>query len=61
MMKNNFSGFTPLTESQAVLVVGGVDKKAQNALYTIGYVIGLVGRFIVTIFSAKGAKNVEAI
>ena len=36
--------------NEAALVWGGVDKKAQDALYTIGYVLGVVARFIGTLF-----------
>ena len=35
-----------LENQEAALVWGGVDKKAQDALYTIGYVIGIIARFI---------------
>ena len=51
-------GFRPIMDAESVAVFGGVDKKAQDALYTIGYVIGLVARFIVTIFSF-GGKQVD--
>jgi len=59
-MKNfEQKGFAPLTENEAAMVIGGIDKKAQDAIYTIGYVIGLIGRFIVTIFTIKGSKQVS--
>ena len=32
--------------NEAALVWGGVDKKAQDAIYTIGYVLGVIARFI---------------
>lgn len=38
---------------EAALVWGGVDKKAQDALYTIGYVIGIIARFIGTLILFK--------
>ena len=38
---------------EAALVWGGVDKKAQDALYTIGYILGLIGRFFGTLFLFK--------
>ena len=41
---------------EAALVWGGVDKKAQDALYTIGYIIGVIGRFLGTIFLFKRDK-----
>ena len=34
-------------------VWGGDDKRAQDALYTIGYVIGVIARFIGAIFLFK--------
>ena len=39
-----------LENQEAALVWGGVDKKAQDALYTIGYVIGIIARFIGALF-----------
>ncbi|MBO4842031.1 MAG: hypothetical protein J5478_01475 [Bacteroidales bacterium] len=41
---------------EAALVWGGVDKKAQDALYTIGYVIGILARFIGALFLLKKDK-----
>ncbi len=41
---------------EAALVWGGVDKKAQDALYTIGYVIGIIVRFIGALFLFKKDK-----
>ena len=41
---------------EAALVWGGVDKKAQDALYTIGYVIGIIARFIGALFLFKKDK-----
>ena len=38
---------------ETALVWGGVDKRAQDALYTIGYVIGVIARFIGAIFLFK--------
>ena len=45
-----------LETQEAALVWGGVDKKAQDALYTIGYVIGILARFIGTLFLFKKDK-----
>ena len=42
--------------NEAALVWGGVDKKAQDALYTIGYVLGVIARFFGTIFLLKRDK-----
>jgi len=42
--------------NEAALVWGGIDKKAQDALYTIGYVIGLIARFIGALFLFKKDK-----
>jgi hypothetical protein len=42
--------------NEAALVWGGIDKKAQDALYTIGYVIGILARFIGAIFLFKTDK-----
>lgn len=39
--------------NEAALVWGGVDKKAQDAIYTIGYVLGIIARFIGSIFMTK--------
>lgn len=41
---------------EAALVWGGVDKRAQDALYTIGYVIGIIARFIGALFLFRKDK-----
>lgn len=45
-----------LESNEAAQVWGGVDKKAQDALYTIGYVVGVIARFIGAIFLFKREK-----
>ena len=45
---------------EAALVWGGVDKRAQDALYTIGYVIGVIARFVGAIFLIKKDKPTAA-
>lgn len=40
----------PVATNEAALVWGGVDKKAQDAAYTIGYVLGILARFFGTLF-----------
>ena len=42
--------------NEAALVWGGVDKKAQDALYTIGYVLGVIARFVGALFLIKKDK-----
>lgn len=42
--------------NEAALIWGGVDKKAQDALYTIGYILGVIARFIGAIFLFKKDK-----
>jgi hypothetical protein len=42
--------------NEAALVWGGVDKKAQDALYTIGYILGVIARFIGAIFLFRKDK-----
>jgi len=42
--------------NEAALVWGGVDKRAQDALYTIGYVLGVIARFVGAIFLMKKDK-----
>jgi len=42
--------------SEAALVWGGVDKRAQDALYTIGYVLGVIARFVGAVFLMKKDK-----
>ena len=46
-----------LEMQEAALVLGGIDKKAQDALYTIGYVLGVIARFIGAIFLFKREKT----
>ena len=45
-----------LENNEAALVWGGVDKKAQDALYKIGYVLGVIARFFGAIFLFKREK-----
>lgn len=45
-----------LEMKEAALVWGGVDKKAQDALYTIGYVLGMIARFVGALFLFKKDK-----
>ena len=45
---------------EAACILGGVDKKAHDALYTIGYVIGVIVRFIGAIFLINREKKVLA-
>lgn len=47
----NINGLVALSEQEAAMVLGGVDKRAQDALYTIGYIIGVVVRFLGSIFA----------
>lgn len=42
--------------NEAALIWGGVDKKAQDALYTIGYILGVIARFVGAIFLIKRDK-----
>lgn len=46
-----------LKMQEAALILGGVDKKAQDALYTIGYILGVIARFIGAIFLFKRDKT----
>ena len=52
------TGLTLLSGQESAFIFGGLDKKAQDALYTIGYVIGLIIRFIGTLFSFGHSKQV---
>lgn len=45
-----------LTVQEASVIIGGVDKKAQDALYTIGYIIGVVVKFLGALFLIKKDK-----
>lgn len=44
-------GFTALCEADAAVLRGGVDKQAQEALYMIGYIVGIVAKVFVSLFS----------
>lgn len=50
-----------LKNNEAALVWGGVDKKAQDALYTIGYILGVIARFFGTIFFLKRDKPTASV
>lgn len=52
MNKNlNINGLVAIQECEAAMILGGVDKRAQDALYTIGYILGVVVRFIGSLFA----------
>lgn len=51
MTKEMIAGFAPVGMQEAAFVLGGVDKRAQDALYTIGYVVGIVVRLFTKIIS----------
>ncbi len=51
------SGLLPLEVQEAAYVIGGTDKKAQDALYTIGYIIGVIVKFIGSLFIFNGEKR----
>ena len=44
-------GFHPVGIDEAAIVLGGVDKRAQDALYTIGYIFGFIARLFTSLFS----------
>lgn len=46
-----------ITNIEAASVIGGVDKKAQDALYTIGYILGIIVKFIASLFTINSFKN----
>lgn len=43
-------GLRPIGLRESAAIIGGIDKKAQDALYYIGYVIGLVAQYVYTLF-----------
>lgn len=49
--ENILAGLMPVSECESACIFGGVDKGAQNALYTIGYVFGVIARFAMSIIS----------
>jgi len=40
-----------MAEADALVLRGGVDKQAQEALYMIGYIIGVVAKVFVSIYT----------
>ena len=44
-------GLSAMTPNEAATVFGGVDKGAQETLYLIGYVIGVIAKVFTSIFS----------
>jgi len=59
-MRNDFTfaGFTQVESYEGSLVFGGVDKRAQDALYTIGYILGVLVRLVASIFSLNKDKMI---
>lgn len=56
ILSNN--GLLPLEAQEAAYVIGGTDKKAQDALYTIGYILGVIVKFIGSLFIFNTEKRV---
>ena len=46
-----------LNMMDAAVILGGIDKRAQDALYTIGYIVGVIVRFIGTLFVINREKK----
>lgn len=44
------NGFAILDECEAAAVRGGIDKQAQDALYLIGYAVGVIAKAFLTFF-----------
>lgn len=44
-------GLIAMSEAETLSVVGGIDKGAQDALYMIGYVVGVIARVFTSLFS----------
>ena len=55
--KFNSFGLQCISDSEAAYVLGGVDKGAQDALYTIGYILGLIASYILSIFGIVTTIN----
>ena len=49
-MKYKDFGIVAISDEEALSIVGGVDKGAQDALYVIGYVIGVVAKVFVSLY-----------
>lgn len=51
-MKNpDTLGFVAMCENEAIAYRGGVDKQAQDALYMIGYALGVIVKLFVSLFT----------
>ncbi len=50
-MKNSEFKFIAMSEQEAICIVGGVDKGAQDALYMIGYALGVISKVFTSIIS----------
>lgn len=46
-----YNGLTAMDEAEMLGIVGGVDKGAQEALYMLGYVVGVIARVFTSLFS----------
>lgn len=50
MEKYGLQGLQAVSSNEAVCVIGGIDKGAQDALYVIGYVVGIIAKVFTSIF-----------
>ena len=44
MERYYFPDFQKVSADEAVCVIGGIDKGAQDALYLFGYVVGVIAK-----------------
>jgi len=49
-MEKRYAGFLAIEETEALCVVGGVDKGVQETLYLIGYVVGVIVKVFTSLF-----------
>lgn len=46
-----FCGFIAMDAAETAALRGGIDKQAQDALYMIGYAIGVITKVFVSIYT----------
>lgn len=48
-------GFVRVNADEAMVIRGGIDKQAQEALYMVGYVIGVLAKVFVSFWTVVKA------
>lgn len=56
MENRRINGLAPVSQEEAIRVIGGIDKGAQETLYLLGYVVGIIAKLITSLFTIRKVR-----